>query len=80
MKELWKQMLAVIFVAIAVCLAMGAFHYVLNGGKDDDKPEMRIIEADGHEYIIMTFSSFPEGRCVAHKADCRFCKKEHNHE
>lgn len=73
MIELWKQMLAVIFVAIAVCLAMEVFHYVLNGGKDDDKPEMRIIEVDGHEYVRLQFKN---ASAIGHKADCRLCKKD----
>lgn len=63
-----------LFLATVLALMFSGTHYLF--GNKTDKPETRIVEVDGHEYIIMTFSSFPEGKCLAHKADCRFCKKE----
>ncbi len=74
MSDFLKNMLIGLFLAIVLAFMFSGIDYLF-GGKTD-KPEIRIVEINGHEYIIMTFSSFPEGRCVAHKVDCRFCKKE----
>ena len=70
-----KNMLIGLFLAIVFALMFSGIRYLFDNKTNE--PEIRIVEIDGHEYIIMTFSSFPEGRCVAHKADC---KKEQNHE
>lgn len=73
MIELWKQMLAVIFIAVAVCVVMDCFHYLLDDNAKDDKPEKLIIEVDGHEYVLLRFR---HDSVIGHKVDCRFCKKE----
>ena len=78
MSDFLKNMLIGLFLAIVFAFILSGIRYLFDN--KTDKPETCIVEVDGHEYIIMTFSSFPEGRCIGHKADCRFCRKEQSNE